>query len=266
MSLSLCTATSRAASCSTETTPAATSFPANELICFFKSFFFLALSTSSALPFRFIFSPLAPLPSFLLASPSASPPEGEHAHPVDPPGDPPPVGVPGGLSPNKSLPGKSVSVNARNEAGAWFFISGPYAFRYAVTAASCVRKRNSACAVIKGTSVFVPPTASGISPRGTPKFPWKCDDALPFKITNLCRALSVRKNLAMPHTNWNTLGACATTNALKGSGWNIAAMSCPAMAVMFALVYCIMLSFPKSIMKIEGCPDRAWLGCVMQNS
>ena len=80
--------------------------------------------------------------------------------------------------------------------------------------------------------MHVPPTASGISSSGTPSFLWKCTDALPLVITNFCRALSVRKSLATPQTNWIADGACATTKAEKGSGWNIAAINCPAMAFM----------------------------------
>ena len=42
------------------------------------------------------------------------------------------------------------------------------------------------------------------------------------------RALSVRKYFAMLHANEKRLGAWETMKAEKGSGWNIAAWSCPA--------------------------------------
>ena len=73
-------------------------------------------------------------------------------------------------------------------------------------------------------------------------------------MTNLSRADSVRKCLATPQMNWIALGACATTKAEKGSGWNIAACNCPAMAVTFDLVQMEMPILPRSMMKMEDVP------------
>ena len=109
--------------------------------------------------------------------------------------------------------------------------------------------------------------ASGSLAGSMLSFLRKCVDAEPERMTNLSRADSVRKSFAIPQTNEKMLGVCATTNAEKGSGWNIAAWSCPAMArMLLSLMSTLRESFPRSITNTLGCPLSSRLGCAMQNS
>ena len=47
----------------------------------------------------------------------------------------------------------------------------------------------------------MPPSSLGRFSSAMPIFLWKCDDALPLRMMNLSRALSVRKYLAIDQMN-----------------------------------------------------------------
>eukprot|EP00982_Pelagococcus_subviridis_P009819 30947-Pelagococcus_subviridis.AAC.14 len=115
----------------------------------------------------------------------------------------------------------------------------------------CIILLNTSGGFNRTSDFDVPPISGGMCSRATPIFS-KCAAALPDSTTNFSRAVSVMKYFPMLHAKLNNAGECAMTKALNGSGWNCAAASCDATALMTLAVHIVIPSFPVSMMKMDA--------------